>query len=60
MLQVGQQGARQILRSAIISSIGADAMAVRFAANHVGEAWRVVSLSERKAVNPKTARIKVD
>lgn len=35
-------------------------MAVRFAANHVGEAWRVVSLSERKAVNPKTARIKVD
>ena len=23
-------------------------MAVRFAANHVGEAWRVVSLSERK------------
>ena len=35
-------------------------MAVRFAANHVGEAWRVVSLSECKAVNPKTARIKVD
>ena len=59
MLQVGQQGARQILRSAI-SSIGADATAVRFAANHVGEAWRVVSLSECKAVNPKTARIKVD
>jgi len=59
VLQVGQQGARQILRSAI-SSIGADAMAVRFEANHVGEAWRVVSLSERKAVNPKTARIKVD
>ena len=59
MLQVGQQGARQILRSAI-SSIGADAMAVRLEANHVSEAWRVVSLSKRKAVNPKTARIKVD